>query len=436
MNTNPPNEPPAQTPAKNVAVKVFGVGGAGIKILDEIARRTLPGASFIAVNTDAHSMETLGAVEKIAFESKLLRGLGTGGDPERGRAAAEEHLPQLKDACAGADVVFILAGLGGGAGTGISTVLARAAKEAGALVLAFVALPFDCEGNRRRLQAQHGLEQLKDEADGVICLPNQRAFKLIEEDTSVIDTFKLTNGLLSDGVCGIWRLMAQKGLIDIHFSDLCAMLRDRHGESSFASAEAFGPTRSREVLDKLLAHPMLDGGQVLAESDAVLVSFTGGADLTMVEIHRVMEQINQQCGRAQVLMGAAIDERFAERLAVTIVATRRQEQAVGRDEPVTAHDSGDGDELGGQLLSRANTGRPHSRFVPPPPALPPDKMEQLLARHRSGVARQRKQSPRMRQAQLPLEIVSRGRFDKSEPTIHKGEDLDVPTYIRRGVLLN
>jgi cell division protein FtsZ len=388
---------------------------------------------FVAVNTDAQSLAASSATEKVHLETQPLRGLGTGGDPDRGRALAEEQLPRLKSLCEGANAVFVLAGLGGGAGTGISPVLAGAAKEAGALVLGFVTTPFDCEGGRRQRLAQDGLAELKAAADGVISLPNQRVFKMIDENTSVLETFKITNDLLAAGVRGIWRLLMHKGLIEIHFSDLAALLRDRHGESCFAVAEAMGPTRSREVMDKLMAHPMLDDGQMLGESDAVLVSLMAGPDLTMAEVNRVMEQVNRQCEHAQVIMGAAIDEAFKERLAVTLIAARKSAEC----EPLSeAGAAGCGEELAAQLLPQSSTARRGSRFLPPAPELPPDQLQQLLARQGRGGSRPRKGLPKLRQGQLPLEIVSKGRFDKSEPTIHKGEDLDVPTYIRRGVALN
>ncbi len=421
-----------------VSVKIFGVGTAGINILEEIARAALPGVALAAINTDAKSLAASSASEKISLETKAARGAGPNGDPKRSRAVAEENLPKLKQACEGMDVVFVLAGLGGGAGTGICPVLAQAARESGALVLAFVAMPFDCEGNRRLKQAQQGLEQLKSAADGVICLSNQEIFKLIDEKTSVVETFKILNGLLAEGVNGVWRLMARKGLLEIHYADLCALLRERRGDSSFATAEAAGATRSREVMDKLFAHPMLDGGKMLAESDAVLVSLTGGPDLTMTEVHRVMEHINGKCERAQVVMGAAIDEAYRERLAITLIAVRRGEAHVEKEtspepEREQAHSEARGsDDLSSHLLNQENGTRPHSRFVPPAPSMPQEKMEQLAARQ----TRSRKNSSKMRQGTLPLEIISKGRFDKSEPTIHKGEDLDVPTYIRRGVALN
>ena len=428
MNSSPQSETPV-APTQGLAVKVFSVGGAGTSVLELLIQGGMPGVGFVAVTTGPEAPAGSTSCEQVNLETKLLRGLGTGGDPERGRALAEEQLPRLKSLCQGVDVVFVLAGLGGGAGTGISPVLARAAKEAGALVLAFVTLPFECEGGRRLRLAEHGLAELKAAADGVICLPNQKVVKFIDENTSVLETFHLTAQLLADAVRGVWRLLTHTGLIEIHFADLAALLRDRHAESAFAVAEAMGPTRSREVMDKLLAHPMLDGGQVLGESDAVLVSLLGGPDLTMAEVSRVMEQINRQCEHAQVIMGAAVDDAFRERLAVTLIATRRAAAPV----PAPASDT---ESLDTQLLSPTSGARPGSRFVPPPPTLPPDQVQQLLASQTGRPARGRKSSAKMLQSQLPLDIISKGRFDKSQPTIHKGEDLDLPTYVRRGIALN
>jgi cell division protein FtsZ len=432
MNTIAQNEPAAETPKKSFSLKVIGVGGAGVNVMELMLKSAPPGVGFVGLNTDAQSLAASSAAVKVQLETQLLRGMGTGGDPDRGRALAEEQLPKLKSLCEGADMVFILAGLGGGAGTGISPVLARAAKEAGALVLGFVTMPFTCEGTRRQRLAQQGLAELKSAADGVICLPNQKVLKMIDENTSVLETFKITNVFLADGVRGIWQLLVHKGLIEIHFPDLAALIRDRHTESAFAVAEAMGPTRSREVMDKLLAHPMLDGGQLLGESEAVLVSLIGGPDLTMAEVNRVMEQVNRQCEHAQVIMGAAIDATFSERLAVAIVAARRNPEHEAGETSTT----GSGEELAQQLLPQTTTMRPGSRFVPPAPALGPDQVQQLLTRQARGGSRQRKNPSKLLQSQLQLDIVSKGRFDKSEPTIHKGEDLDVPTYIRRGVALN
>ena len=403
-------------------IKIFGVGGAGVQLLDAVMGGEFTGASFAVIDTDGPSLAASAAPVKIQLETKLLRGLGTGGDPERGRALAEEQFATLKTACEGANVIFILAGLGGGAGSGISSVLARAAKETGALVLAFVTLPFACEGNRRQQQAEQGLDELKAVADGVICLPNQKTFKLIDENTSVLDTFRITGGLLLESVRGVWRLLTRRGLIQIHFDDLRALVHDRHSESVFASIEAAGVARSREIVEKLLAHPLLDEGRALAEADAVLVSLMGGKDLTMSEVNRVMEQISRQCEQAQIIMGAAVDETLKNRLCVTVIAAKNA--AAKTEIP------GDAPE---QTVSRVATARMAAHAMPAAPPFTWNSASSWCPR-RGG--RGRKPGSKMLQTQLPLAIISKGRFDKSEPTIHKGEDLDIPTYIRRGVALN
>jgi len=411
------------------AVKIFGVGSAGVAMLDILNGGEFAGASRVAVNTDASSLAASSAAVKIQLETKLLRGLGTGGDPERGRAIAEEQFAMLKSACEGADVVLLVAGLGGGAGSGISPVLARAAKEAGALVLAFVTLPFQCEGNRRQQQAEQGLGQLRFVADGVICLPCQKTFKLIDENTSVLETFRITDGLLVESVRGVWRLLMRPGLIQIHFDDLCALVRDRHSESVFATVEAAGPARAREVVEKLIAHPLLDEGRALAEAGAVIVSLMGGKDLTMAEVNRVMEQIGRHCEHAQIIMGATVDGTLKNHLSVTVIAAKQG--PVVLELPSLAA-SGEPVE---PVNPRGTQALPGSRSASSSPSLAPDQREHnILAKHAGG--RARKAGPKMRQAQLPLAIISKGRFDKSEPTIHKGEDLDIPTYLRRGIALN
>ena len=392
----------------------------------------LDDVEFIAVNTDAASLLGASATQKIHLEATPLRGMGTGGDPERGQAAAEEAGAKLKELCQGAGVVFIMAGLGGGAGTGISPVLARVAREAGAVALGFVTTPFECEGRRRQNAAQEGLEALREAADGVICLPNQKVFKLIDENTSVVSTFKLIGDLLADGIRGVWRLLAHPGLLDVHFGDFCALMRNRHMESSFATTEAIGPTRSREAMDKLLAHPMLDGGQMLAESDAVLVSLIGGPDLTMTEVNRVMQEIQGRCDGAHVMMGAAIDDKFCERLAITVIVARKGEASDENEERARTNP----EELETQLSPDRDGKAKICAWCRLRQSCRRKKLSSCFHGNSAGGARGRKANSKMRQGQLPMEIISKGRFDKSEPTIHMGEDLDVPTYIRRGISLN
>jgi len=418
-----------------VRVKIFGVGKAGGAMLEHMSQGDFRGATFIGVNVNSAKLPA--SVEQIYLETKLLRGLGTSGEPERGRKAAEEHFQKLKELCGGADVVFIVAGLGGGAGTGISPVLARAAKEVGALTLAFVSLPFALEGNHRQHQAQEGLEQLKRAANGVICLANQKAAKTIDEHISLLEMFGHTTQLLVEGVRGVWRLLTHRGLIEIHFNELSALLREGREESCFAAVEAAGTTRARDAIEKLVAHPLLDGGAVLKDADAVLISLMGGPDLSMADVNRVMEEVNEQCKKAKVIMGAAVDEAFRDRLSVTLIAARNRIEKI---EAETTRSSEPADEespgFESELLHKTESKRSPSRVVPPAPALTTEQREELIAKHSGKSPRGRKNGPRMRQTMFQLDVVSKGRFDKTEPTIHRGEDLDLPTYIRRGVALN
>jgi cell division protein FtsZ len=429
MNSEENQPLPGGTEAKKFQVKVIGVGGAGGNAVEYMSRQDFAGVAFTAVNTDAQALAQLTLADRVALGAKLTRGLGTGGDPEMGRASAEEDVEKLKALCAGADIVCVVAGLGGGTGTGAGPVVARLARETGALVLGIVTLPFEFEGSRRQRQAQLGLRELKSAADGVICLPNQKVFKLIDENTSMYEAFKITNELLAQGVRGIWRLVTHTGLINVDFNDLCAVLRGRHEESSLATVEAAGENRSHEIVEKITAHPFLENGQVLAEADAVLVSFAGGPDLTMAEINRVMEQINRQCENAHIIMGAGIYEAFAGRLSVTLVASRENAQD-GR----ARENAQDGlvAEREQEIANPTNARRPGPRHLPPSPELSAEQKAKLL----ESQGRTRRKGPVTRQMPLPLEIVQKGRFAKSEPTIHGGEDLDVPTYIRRGVALN
>ena len=445
-----PNE---TTPAvkRSFRVRMFGVGGAGCNAVNHIARVPFDGIEFFALNTDAAALAQLSVQNKVILGEKLTRGMGAGGDPERGRDAAEEDAAKLKSLCEGADVVFVAAGMGGGTGTGASPVLARIAKDCGALVLGMLILPFEWEGTRRQRLANLGLHAMKEAADGVICLPNQKLFKLIDEKTSLLETFAITHELLSQGVRGISRMLLRPGLINVDFADLCSVTRGQHSENSLATAEACGeqitpspPTppspegpfvrgartvggegpnhRAREVVEKLLKHPLLDGGAALTEAASVLVSIVGGPDLTMADVNRVMEQINRQCEGAHIIMGAAIEETFAGRLAVTLVVSKR---------PAAEREEGPG-AIPVELIDAQAAGRPASRFVAPPPATTTETAEKVL----QNGARGKRKLAKMKQGQLPLEIISKGRFEKSEPTIYHGQDLDVPTYIRRNVPLN
>jgi len=452
--TSTETTPTAAPVKKQLTIKVFGVGGCGGNVVAHISHEGFAGAQLIVLNTDSQALAQIPLPYKFNLGLKLNGGLGAGGDPERGRAAAEEDEARLRELCTGVDMVFICAGLGGGTGTGAGPVLARVAKECGALSLAFVTLPFDCEGPKRMRQARQGLEEFKAAADGVICLPNQKVFKLIDENTSVIETFSTTNELLAQGVRGIWQLVTRPGFINLDFADLCAVVRDRHSESSFASAEATGPHRAKEVVEKLMANPLLDGGTALGEADALMVSLMGGPGLTMAEVNRVMEQINRQTDNAHLMMGAAIEEALGDRMTVTLVASRRRSHAADlpkdtepeRLEPVTqpatASVSRGMAEI--DLLGAAIAKKPVTRTVAAKPE--PERVAVAVAEPETDVTppapmpstrswRSRKKAKAVH-PELQLETVTKGPFEHSEPTLRNGEDLDVPTFVRRGMPMN
>lgn len=433
---------------KQITIKVFGVGGCGGNVAAHISRAGFDGVQLIVLNTDSQALAQCPLPHKFNLGLKLNGGLGAGGDPERGRAAAEEDESRLRELCTGVDMVFICAGLGGGTGTGAGPVLARVAKECGALSLAFVTLPFDCEGPKRMRQARLGLEAFKAAADGVICLPNQKVFKLIDENTSVIETFATTNGLLAQGVRGIWQLVTRPGFINLDFADLCSVVRDRHSESSFASADASGPHRAKEVVEKLLTNPLLDGGAALGEADALLVSLMGGPGLTMAEVNRVMEQINRHAENAHLIMGAAIEESLGDRLTVTLVASRQRSHAADspkdaepeKHEPAVAPRAGsDFDLLGSAIATKPVTRAEAAMSAAAEVAV-------VVAETATGVAapaavpqsrswRSRKKTKAVH-PELGLETVTTGPFQHSEPTRHNGVNLDVPTFVRRGMPMN
>jgi len=415
-------------------IKIAAVGGAGLNALRHFAQTDLSQIPSLAFHTNARSLSQSEVRDQYLIGSKRLRGLGSGGDPMVGQAAAEEEAPALQQFFQNTDLLFIVAGLGGGTGSGAGPVIARQAKEAGALVLAFTLLPFEFEGPRRRQQAHASLQQWKSAADAVVCLANQKIVGMVDENTSVLDAFKITNDLLTQSVRSLWQMLTRPALISLNFADVCSALRGRHSETALATAEAQGENRSRELIEKLLASPWLAGGHDLAEAEALLVSFSGGPDLTMSEVNRLLTEFNRHSENAEVFLGATIDPALTGKLAVTLLASRRQKRSDDSEAEVEMPSSRMSPEIETQFLSAMPSPRPSARFIPPPPDLNPENAGQLL-QGKKGI-RAKKAVAQLRQGQLPLEIISKGRFEKSEPTIHHGEDLDVPTYIRRGVPLN
>jgi len=419
--------------------RLLGVGNAGCRLVEHLQATGLDGAGFAALNTDASGSGDQGAVRRIQLGARLTRGLGAGGDPELGRAAAEEAAEAVREVCQGAEMVFVLTGMGGGTGTGGAPLVARVARETGALVLGLATLPFACEGSRRQRQARRGIEEFKAAADVVLALPNQRVLSLIDENTSLLDTFGFIEALLAEGVRGLWRLVSRPGLINVDFADLREMMRDRHAESFFAYAETEGDSRSRDIVERLTLNPLLESGSLLRATGAALVSLVAGTSLTIAEVNRVTELLRRECEGAELLLGATVDPALGERLSLTFIGVQRSSNHPDPDcsageaggSAIEASTSPEAEVLETDFFKRQPPARrARSRFMAPPPELSSEERENAIRRGR-GRARNR-----MQQAMLPLEVISKGRFEKSEPTVHHGEDLDIPTFVRRGIVFN
>ncbi|MGE3310710.1 MAG: cell division protein FtsZ [Limisphaerales bacterium] len=412
---------------------VVAIGRAGCEMAQVLRRDGPAGLSYVALDADAAAIQSVDLCEKLFLGARLTRGFGAGGDPELARTAAEEDLPALKAACQGYSLVFILAGLGGGSGTGIAPVVARVAREAGASVFGFVTTPFECEGTRRQQQSLVGLHRLKTVADGVLCLPNEKMLLLTDDRTTLLEAFQASSFHIRDAVTCIWNLLTRPGLLNVSFADICAVLRGPNLESAFARVEVEGEGRAEEALRLILAHPLLARGETLRRAESLLVCFSGGSNLGMGETRRIMDELNRRSDGARVVVGASVDENSGDRLTVTVVASSRQ---------VVLHEPGDEPHhlprvpppsaAQGEPPSEDGPSRTARRLAPPPPELTPELADELISRGTSRPKGRRK----LQQAPLPFEIITKGRFEKCEPTVRRGHNLDQPTFLRRGVTLN
>lgn len=437
------NSNPTPALGRTLSLRVLGVGGAGCNAVAQLATQSLSGVEFAILNTDAAALMRQTNCRRFVLGERSVRGLGAGGEPERGRAAAEEDAGMLRELCQGSDLVFVVAGMGGGTGTGAAPVLARVAHEAGALVIGVVVTPFDSEGRVRQRRAAYGLQQLQAVADAVICLPNQSILKQIDEKTSLLEAFRLANDLVAQGIQGLWRMLSRPGLINVDFADLCAVIKGKHCQSSLASAEARGENRAAVLLERLLAHPLIEGGARLSDATHMLVCLVGGPELSMRDVNHVMEQIRRHAEHASIVLGASIEEESRDRISITVVASSGEMDAVLRDpsspEPGVIIDYGSsaGSRASDEPLLREEdleqTAKVSSRFVAPPPESTPEMVRHVANQMQS---RGRRKNDTYKQGTLNLEIVSKGRFEKSNPTIYRGQDLDTPTFVRRGVVLN
>lgn len=309
----------SKAPTNYLAViKVVGVGGGGVNAVNRMIDAGLRGVEFIAVNTDAQALLMSDADVKLDIGRNLTRGLGAGADPEVGRQAAEDHRDEIEAALAGADMVFVTAGEGGGTGTGASPLIASIAREQGALTIGVVTRPFAFEGRRRATQAETGVDALKSEVDTLIVIPNDRLLQIAETGTSVLEAFRLADDVLLQGVQGITDLIMTPGLINLDFADVRSVMSEA-GNALMGIGRARGDERAVEAARLAMSSPLLEAS--IDGARGVLLLIAGGSDLGLLEANAAADLVGSSAHpEANIIFGAVIDDTLGDEVKVTVIA--------------------------------------------------------------------------------------------------------------------
>jgi cell division protein FtsZ len=451
-----------------IPIKVVGVGGAGSNALDRIVLDGLEKADHIAINTDVQSLASSVAANKVQLGRALTRGLGAGGDPEVGYNAAAESADEIRSALAGARMVFICTGLGGGTGSGAAPLVAQIAREAGSLVVGFATLPFSFEGRRRAVQAQEALERFNQSADAVICFENDCMGDMVAPKAGIHQAFAVADNTISQSVRSIVNLIQRPGLIRIGFDDLFAALRTRNGRCLFGFGESESDNRAHDALTLALKNPLMDRGRMLADADHVLVQIAGGPAMTLSEVEILMKELGRHISdHTQIFFGTAVDSRMGNRLSVTLISSLSPDGVTAEppkksfvaapiepaappsppiweqcEEPVSIAETPNEEmetpalatefaefaQLNPEPEMETEEETPIEEIAPPP--VPVVAKKKLILPKEPKPPVEKKHA---KQEVLQFEPVTRGRFEKSEPTIVEGQDLDVPTFLRKNV---
>ncbi len=309
-------------------IKVIGVGGGGSNAVDRMMAEGIKGVEFITVNTDAQALMLSKAPSRVRLGDKLTRGLGAGGNPEIGRKSAEESADELYAALKGSDMVFITAGMGGGTGTGAAPIVAQIAKESGALTIGVVTRPFTFEGSRRMQSAEEGINKLKEHADTLIAIPNDRLLQLADKRASLQDTFRLADGVLHQGIQGISELITTPGLINLDFADVKTIMSEG-GAALMAVGVGEGDERARKAAEAAISSELLD--ITIDGARGVLFNVTGGSDLTLFEVNQAAAIIRETTHPdVNMIFGAVVDPNMGDEIRVTVIATGFERSGVPR----------------------------------------------------------------------------------------------------------
>jgi len=311
-------------PGLGPVLRVVGVGGAGVNAVNRMIEAEVAGVEFVAVNTDQQSLQQSAAHLTVSIGESLTRGLGSGSDPAIGRRAAMEEYDRVKSLLKGSDMIFITAGAGGGTGTGAAPVVARIAREVGALTVGIVTKPFGFEGSRRRAAADDGVQALADEVDTLIVVPNDRLLSVLDRGTSMVDAFRVADDVLRQGVQGISDLVTLPGLINLDFADVRTIMSDA-GSALLGIGMGIGERRAIDAAEQAVASPLLETSMEGARS--ILLSITGGTNLSLWEVNEAAKAVSEAAHPdANIIFGAMVDEKLDDQVWVTVVATGYGEQ--------------------------------------------------------------------------------------------------------------
>jgi cell division protein FtsZ len=316
----PAYEPPGSGEPHQPVIKVVGVGGAGVNAVNRMVDARIPGVEFMAVNTDLQSLQLCVADITVHIGDEQTRGLGAGADPAVGHRSAFEEQDKIKRLLKGSDMVFVAAGAGGGTGSGAAPVVARLAREVGALTVGIVTKPFSFEGSRRGDQAAKGIEELAAEVDTLIVVPNDRLLQVLDQQTSMVEAFQVADDVLRQGVQGISDLVTLPAVINLDFADVRTIMSDA-GRALLGIGMAYGDDRAVLAAEKAISSPLLETSMEGARS--ILLSITGGADLSLVEVSEAAKVVGEAAHpEANIIFGANVDEELTDQIWVTVVATR------------------------------------------------------------------------------------------------------------------
>ncbi|HMO52433.1 MAG TPA: cell division protein FtsZ [Kiritimatiellia bacterium] len=385
-------------------ILVLGLGGAGCNSVANMSTFWVEGPPVVAVNTDAQSLAGCEAPRVLQIGHNTTKGLGANGDIHIGRMAVEESIEPLKEMLQGVDILFLAVGLGGGTGSGGAPYLLQVAHQLNVMTICFATLPFPYESDSRKRLAQESLKQLQRVADAVICLPNEKLIDLVDPQSGLQEAFRKADDQVAATIHALWHLLSFRGVLNLDFADLRHLVERSRGICYFGFGEASGPARVASAVKALIDSPYLNKGRSISEATALLINITGGPDLTLADMQGIMSQIGKMTApNATMYFGAMIDPAMKNRIALTAVATDASAKA-----PEKASD----DDV-----------EPDAAANEPKPTPPT-----------TGSKRRVKGDDK--QAELLFPKEDKGKFTHATPTHFRGEDLDIPTYVRRGYKLS